>query len=73
MDMSLSKLWEVVKGRETGVLQSMGPQRIRHNWATEQQGTKIPHALEQLSPAHYNQDPAQQKNTKKQKKLRPYL
>ena len=29
MDMSLSKLWERVKGREAGVLQSMGSQRVR--------------------------------------------
>ena len=33
MDMSLSKLWEIVK---PGVLQSMGLQRVGHNWATEQ-------------------------------------
>ena len=31
MDMSLSKLWEFVKNRE-----AMGPQRVRHVWATEQ-------------------------------------
>ena len=40
MDMSLSKLW----GRwrrtgEPGVLQSMRSQRVRYNWATEQQST----------------------------------
>ena len=29
VDMSLSKLWERVKGREAGVLQSMGSQRVR--------------------------------------------
>ena len=29
MDMSLSKLWEIVKDREAGVLQSMGSQRVR--------------------------------------------
>ena len=34
MDMSLSKLQELVIGRP-GVLQSMGSQRVRHNWATE--------------------------------------
>ena len=28
MDMSLSKLWETVKDRKPGVLQSMGSQRI---------------------------------------------
>ena len=31
MDMSLSKLWEMVKDRETCVLQSMGSQRVRHD------------------------------------------
>ena len=30
MDMSLSKLQELVMGREAGVLQSMGLQRVRH-------------------------------------------
>ena len=37
MDMSLSKLWEMVKDGKPGVLQSMGSQRVGHNWATEQQ------------------------------------
>ena len=31
MDMSLSKLWELVMDR----LQSMGSQKVRHDWATE--------------------------------------
>ena len=31
MDMSLSKLQELVKDREAGVLQSMGSQRVRHD------------------------------------------
>ena len=34
MDTSLSKLWELVTERP-GVLQSMGWQRVGHNWATE--------------------------------------
>ena len=37
MDMSLSKLWEIVKDGKPGVLQSMGSQRIGHDLATEQQ------------------------------------
>ena len=34
-DMSLSKLWELVMEGKSIVLQSMGSERIRHNWATE--------------------------------------
>ena len=37
MDMSLSKLREMVKNREDGVLQSMGSQRVAHDLSTEQQ------------------------------------
>ena len=37
MDMSLSKLWEIVKDGKPGVLQSVGSQRIGHDLATEQQ------------------------------------
>ena len=34
---------------ESGGLQSMGSQRVRHDWATrQQQGTKIPHTTGQL-------------------------
>ena len=29
--MSLSELWEMVMDREAGVLQFMGPQRVRHD------------------------------------------
>ena len=35
MDMSLSGLWELVKAGSPGVLQSMGSQRVRHDWTTE--------------------------------------
>ena len=31
MNMSLSKLQEMVKDREPGVLQSMGTQRVKHD------------------------------------------
>ena len=43
MDMSLSKLWEIVKDREAwcAVLQSMGSQRVRHDWATELNWTEL--------------------------------
>ena len=35
MDMSLSILQKLVMDREAGVLQSMGSQRVGHDWATE--------------------------------------
>ena len=35
MDMSLSKLWELVMDREACMLQSMGSQRVEHDWVTE--------------------------------------
>ena len=37
MDMSLSKFGEMWREGKPGVLQSMGLQRVRHDWATEQQ------------------------------------
>ena len=37
MDLSLSKLWELVKARGAGMLQSMGPQRVGHDLVTEKQ------------------------------------
>jgi len=30
-DMNLSKLWELVKDRKPGMLQSMGSQRVKHD------------------------------------------
>ena len=40
MDMSLSKLRELVMNRRPGLLQSMGLQRVRHDWVTELNWTK---------------------------------
>ena len=35
MDMGLSKVKDLVMVREADVLQSVGSQRVEHNWATE--------------------------------------
>ena len=35
MDMSLSKLWKLVKTGKSGVLKSMGSQRVGHDWVIE--------------------------------------
>ena len=40
MDMSLIKLWEIVKNRESSMLQSMGSQRVGHDLVTEQHNTQ---------------------------------
>ena len=37
MDVSLSKLQEMVQDRNVWCVQSMGSQRVRHDWLTEQQ------------------------------------
>ena len=37
LDMSLNKLWEIVKDRKYGMLQPMRFQRVRHDLTTEQQ------------------------------------
>ena len=43
MDMSLGKLQELVMDREACVLQSMGLQRVRHDWVTELSWTECSH------------------------------
>jgi len=48
MDMSLSKLWELAMDREPGVLQSMGSQRVRHDWVTELTGKKNFYSITKL-------------------------
>ena len=37
MDVNLSKLWETVRAGKPGVLQSIGLQRVGHDWVPEQQ------------------------------------
>ena len=36
MNMNLGKLQEMVRERKPGMLQSMGSQRVRHDWAAKQ-------------------------------------
>ena len=54
MDLSLSELWEIVKGREPGVVQSMGLQRLRHNSATEQEEEESALLHRELYSIFYN-------------------
>ena len=42
MDISLSKLQEIVKDRKPGMLQFMGSQRVRHDLVTEQHSIYLP-------------------------------
>ena len=34
VDMNLSKLWEIVRTEEPGMLRSMGSQRVEQQWQT---------------------------------------
>ena len=47
VEVSLSKLWEIVKEGQPGVLQFMGSRRVGHDLATEQQ------ILNQICPAAF--------------------
>ena len=37
INMNVGKLRKLMRDREAWLLQSMGSQRVRHDWATEQQ------------------------------------
>ena len=50
MDMSLSKLQELVMDREAWHAESMGPQRVRHNWASELKGTLEQESQSKMKP-----------------------
>ena len=49
MDMSLSKFRELVLKGKTGTLQSMGSQRVRHDWVTEMNWNKTKNNLIYIS------------------------
>ena len=48
MDVSLSKLQEMVKEGKPGVLQSMGSQRVGLDWVTEQQQLETHHGFREV-------------------------
>ena len=52
MNMSLSKLQELVKDREACVLRFMGSQRVGHDWATELTWTALINTREYYSDKH---------------------
>ena len=41
MNMSLSKLWEIVKTGEPGMLKTMESKKVGHNLATDQQQRSV--------------------------------
>ena len=54
MDMSLSRFWELVMDREAGMLQSMGSQRVGHDWVILLNWTKLKNSL-LIWPKHKSQ------------------
>ena len=46
MDMNLGKFWEMVRDREPVMLQSMGSQRVRYDWVTEQHTVYIVYSID---------------------------
>ena len=53
MNMSLSKLWEIVKNRKPGMLQSMGMQRVVHDLTTKKQ-LEVLHAANKTQHSQVN-------------------
>ena len=56
MDLSLSRLWELVMDRKTGMLQSMGSQRVGHGWETEL--TEYPGMIDLICLTNYYTPPS---------------
>ena len=66
MDMSLSKLWELVMGKEAWCAAVHGSQRFRHDWSTELNWTELillPNIVSELSQQSYPAVLSQWQNT----------
>ena len=78
MDMSLSKLWEMVKDRGAWRGAVMGSQRVRHDWATEQKEQQTYICVHKLygftaGPSLRIRNSIEYLNGKKQKKRCKYV